>query len=68
MVGFDVNHVDFRRDSNSPYGGESVVDPYTFAQGRFINLAGTRTDFLSRTGRPRSSPRTGWNCRPNSPW
>ncbi|OAS27755.1 TonB-dependent receptor [Methylobacterium platani] len=49
VVGFDVNHVDFRRDSNSPYGGESVVDPYTFAQGRFINLAGTRTDILSRT-------------------
>jgi iron complex outermembrane receptor protein len=49
LVGFDVNHIDFRRDSNSPFGGETFVDPFTFAQGRFINLAGTRTDILSRT-------------------
>ncbi|PIK73457.1 TonB-dependent siderophore receptor, partial [Methylobacterium frigidaeris] len=49
VIGFDVNHIDFRRDSNAPFGGESVVDPFTFAQGRFINLAGTRTDIVSRT-------------------
>lgn len=49
VIGFDVNHIDFRRDSNSPFGGESFVDPFSFAQGRFINLAGTRTDIVSRT-------------------
>ncbi|QRE77275.1 TonB-dependent receptor [Methylobacterium aquaticum] len=49
VVGFDVNHIDFSRDSNAPFDGESVVDPYNFAQGRFINVAGTRTDIVSRT-------------------
>ncbi|TGE02536.1 TonB-dependent receptor [Methylobacterium nonmethylotrophicum] len=49
LVGFDVNHIDFRRDSNAPFGGESFVDPFIVAQGRFINLAGTRTDIVSRT-------------------
>ncbi|UHC15694.1 TonB-dependent siderophore receptor [Methylobacterium currus] len=49
VIGFDVNHIDFRRDSNAPFGGETFVDPFNFAQGRFINLAGTRTDIVSRT-------------------
>ncbi|KMO43393.1 TonB-dependent receptor [Methylobacterium tarhaniae] len=49
VLGFDVNHIAFRRDSNAPFGGESFVDPYNFAQGGFINLTGTRTDIVSRT-------------------
>ncbi|GJD50178.1 Metal-pseudopaline receptor CntO [Methylobacterium crusticola] len=48
LVGFDVNHVAFRRDSNTPFGGESTVDPFRYAQGPFLNLAGTRTDIRSR--------------------
>jgi iron complex outermembrane recepter protein len=49
VIGFDVNHIDFRRDSNAPFGGETFVDPFNFEQGRFVNLAGTRTDIVSRT-------------------
>ena len=49
VVGFDVNHIAFRRDSNAPFGGESTVDPFNPVPGAFINVAGTRTDIVSRT-------------------
>nr|WP_255581801.1 TonB-dependent receptor [Cupriavidus sp. AU9028] len=40
-VGFDVNRASFQHANNSPYGGSSVVDPYDFERGGFINVAGT---------------------------
>jgi iron complex outermembrane receptor protein len=41
VVGFDVNHIDFRHTNNSPYSGTSLVDPYSFDPGNFQNVAGT---------------------------
>ncbi|MGY8526412.1 TonB-dependent receptor [Paracidovorax citrulli] len=40
-VGFDINRASFQHTNNSPYGGTSVVDPFDFDRGSFINLAGT---------------------------
>lgn len=40
-VGFDVNRASFRHTNNSPYSGTTVVDPYTFDRGNFVNVAGT---------------------------
>ncbi|WP_422648647.1 Outer membrane receptor proteins, mostly Fe transport [Cupriavidus sp. H18C1] len=40
-VGFDVNRASFRHTNNSPYSGSTVVDPYVFDRGNFINVAGT---------------------------
>ncbi|GAA0789082.1 TonB-dependent receptor [Cupriavidus gilardii] len=40
-VGFDINRASFRHTNNSPYSGSTVVDPYTFERGQFINVAGT---------------------------
>jgi iron complex outermembrane recepter protein len=40
-AGVEFNHTTFQHNNNSPYGGESFVDPYNFDPGLFINLAGT---------------------------
>lgn len=40
-AGYDVNRAAFRHTNNSPYSGSSVVDPYVFDRGNFINVAGT---------------------------
>lgn len=40
-AGVEFNHTTFQHDNNSPYGGESFVDPYNFDPGLFINQAGT---------------------------
>ncbi|WP_341704292.1 TonB-dependent receptor [Ferrovibrio sp.] len=34
-VGLDVSRIDFRHTNNSPYGGSSSVDPYSFDPGLF---------------------------------
>lgn len=49
VVGFDVNRIDFRHTNNSPYGGESFVDPFNPASGWFINEDGTRPKFDTDT-------------------
>lgn len=40
-AGYDVNRASFRHTNNSPYSGESIVDPFVFDRGAFINVAGT---------------------------
>ena len=40
-VGAEVNRSKLKHTNNSPYGGVSVVDPYDFGHGEFINQAGT---------------------------
>lgn len=49
VVGFDVNRIDFRHTNNSPYGGESFVDPFNPNPGWFINEDGTRPKFDTDT-------------------
>ena len=49
VVGFDVNRIDFRHTNNSPYGGESFVDPDNVTSGSFINLAGTLPKYDTST-------------------
>jgi iron complex outermembrane recepter protein len=41
LVGFDVNQIDFLNRSNSPYAGQSFVDPFGVVPGLFINVAPT---------------------------
>ncbi|MFE1597844.1 TonB-dependent receptor [Methylobacterium sp. ID0610] len=48
VAGFDVNHVAFARDSNTPFDGETTVDLLRPVPGSFLNLAGTRRDIISR--------------------
>ena len=40
-TGFDINRAGFRHTNNSPYSGDSLVDPFVFDRGQFINVAGT---------------------------
>ena len=49
LAGFDVNAIRFRHTNNSPYGGESSVPPTGYDPGLFINLAGTRPAYATRT-------------------
>ncbi len=37
VVGFDVNQIDFLNRSNSPYSGQSFVDPFSPNPGSFID-------------------------------
>jgi iron complex outermembrane receptor protein len=48
-VGFEVNHTTFQHDNNSPYSGDSYVDPYNFASGSFVNVAGTYPKYRSQS-------------------
>lgn len=47
-VGFDYTWTRFQHTNNSPYRGASAVPLDVPDPGLFINLAGTRPDFLSR--------------------
>ncbi|HYG42671.1 MAG TPA: TonB-dependent receptor [Bordetella sp.] len=40
-VGTEVNRSKLEHTNNSPYGGTSLLDPYDFEHGQFINEAGT---------------------------
>jgi len=40
-VGAELNRSKLTHTNNSPYGGTSLVDPYDFEHGDFINEAGT---------------------------
>ncbi len=46
--GVDLNKIRFRRDSNSPFGGESTVDAFNFAPGQFLHVDPTLPGFKSR--------------------
>jgi iron complex outermembrane receptor protein len=41
VLGVDVNQINFKHTNNSPYGGDSAVDPLNPVPGQFIDLAGT---------------------------
>jgi iron complex outermembrane receptor protein len=47
-VGFDVNQSAFKHSNNSPYSGVSLVDPYDFDHGEFINIAGTAPRYRNK--------------------
>lgn len=49
VVGMDVNRIKFRHTNNSPFGGTTLVDPFNFDPGSFINLAGTLPKFETST-------------------
>ncbi|TKT75084.1 TonB-dependent siderophore receptor [Aquamicrobium sp. LC103] len=49
VVGFDVNRIRFRNANNSPYPGESVVDPIDFDPGFFIGPDQFRSTLDSTT-------------------
>lgn len=49
LVGFDVNHIDFKHTNNSPYLGESTVNPYFFFPGVFLRNSPTTPGFKSTT-------------------
>jgi len=44
-VGVEANRSRFQHTNNSPYSGSSLVDPYVFERGEFINVAGTRPKY-----------------------
>lgn len=37
LAGFDVNRIDFLNTSDTPFGGRSVVDPFTFNPGYYAS-------------------------------
>jgi len=49
VAGFDVNHIDFKHNNNSPYGGASSVNPYVFDPGYFNSPNATVPSFRSAT-------------------
>jgi len=49
LLGFDVNHIDFLHTNNSPYAGESFVDPFDVVPGLFINVDPTIPKWQSET-------------------
>ncbi|WP_188824993.1 TonB-dependent receptor [Brucella endophytica] len=49
VVGFDVNRIRFSNSNNSPYSGESVVDPVDFDPGFFQSPDPFRTTLESTT-------------------
>ncbi len=48
VAGIDLNKIRFRRDSNSPFGGESIVDAFDFSPGQFLHVDPTLPGFKSR--------------------
>jgi iron complex outermembrane recepter protein len=48
-AGIDYNYVTFQHTNNSPYGGFSVTDRDNTTPGLFINEAGTRPKYRTRT-------------------
>jgi iron complex outermembrane recepter protein len=49
VAGFDVNRIDFTHTNNSPYGGASSVNPYSFDPGLFLSPNATVPSFSSVT-------------------
>jgi len=49
LVGFDVNHIDYKVTSNSPYLGESTVNPYLFYPGLFLHDSPTVPGYKTST-------------------
>ncbi|MTJ84378.1 MAG: TonB-dependent receptor [Telmatospirillum sp.] len=49
VAGFSVDRVRFENTNNSPYAGSSVVNPFDFAPGSFLNVAGTTPNLLTHT-------------------
>ena len=49
LIGFDVNHIDFKNTSNSPYLGTSYVNPYFFDPGTFIHASPTLPSLMTTT-------------------
>ncbi|MEH3146651.1 MAG: TonB-dependent siderophore receptor [Methylobacterium frigidaeris] len=49
LVGFEVNHIEFQRNNNAPYGGVSRVDPFAFDPGSFLRVNLTGPDYRSST-------------------
>ncbi|AWI87005.1 TonB-dependent siderophore receptor [Methylobacterium sp. DM1] len=47
VAGFDVNHIRFKHINNSPYRGESSVDPFVFSPGVFTSLDPTTPGYLT---------------------
>ncbi|WP_414448061.1 TonB-dependent receptor [Burkholderia sp. 22PA0099] len=47
-AGFEFNHTTFTHTNNSPYSGSSLVDPFAFDPGSFINTAGTLPKYDSQ--------------------
>lgn len=48
-VGADANRIDFTHTNNSPYGGNSTVDPYAFAPGLFTSPVATTPGLKTHT-------------------
>lgn len=49
VTGFDVNSVTFEDVSNTPFGGTSTLNPFSFSPGSFINLTGTIPQYRTQT-------------------
>lgn len=49
VAGFDVNRIDFAHTNNSPYGGASSVNPYSFDPGVFLSPIPTVASFSTVT-------------------
>lgn len=47
-AGYDLNRASFQHTNNSPYSGSSVVDPYVFDRGTFVNVAGTAPKYVNQ--------------------
>ncbi|HUG59986.1 MAG TPA: TonB-dependent receptor, partial [Candidimonas sp.] len=47
-IGFDVNQSTFKHTNNAPYSGVSLVNPYGFDRGEFINTAGTAPRYRNK--------------------
>lgn len=47
VAGFDVNRIDFKHTNNSPYGGFSSVNPFSFDPGLFNSPDPTTPGFKS---------------------
>jgi iron complex outermembrane receptor protein len=49
LVGFDVNRIDFQHTNDSPYGGQSVVDPFVFNPGYYVSPVAYTPRYRTRT-------------------
>ena len=47
-AGFNLSRSTFKHTNNSPYSGTSLVDPYDFDRGQFINAAGTAPRYRNK--------------------
>jgi iron complex outermembrane recepter protein len=47
VAGFDVNRIEFKHTNNSPYGGSSSVNPFSFDPGVFASPDPTTPGFSS---------------------